>query len=67
MSSITKLHRLLRLTVPSSSLYVETAVSKFQEWFPIVFLDTIRCKSVTYASYPKVRTRALEILDGSKV
>ena len=46
----------------------DKAVTEFHKWFPISFLDTtIPHQSVTKAPYPKVRTRALEVLDDGKV
>ncbi len=67
INSITNVARVCRsLTVSSSSLKVATLVSRFMEWFPILFCDTIPRQSATYASYPNVRTRAFGTLDGSK-
>lgn len=58
---------LVRFTGLSYSLYVATAFSRFREWFPILFSDTMPRQSATYASYPNVRIRALGILAGNKV
>jgi hypothetical protein len=51
----------------SSSLYVASAANKFRAWLPIRFFETTDRQSVTYASYPNVRIRALGIFSGRSV
>ena len=55
---------LVDVSVDSGSLL---AVKSFIAWFPILFFDTIPRQSITLASYPNVRTRALGTLYGNKV
>src|SRR5947207_13054300 len=54
-------------TMSSSSLYVASAANKFRAWLPIRFFETMDRQSVTYASYPNVRIRAMGIFSGRSV
>lgn len=54
-------------TVSSFTRYNAREVSRFHAWFAIRFCDTMPRQSVTHASYPNVRTRAVVSMDGRRV